>query len=124
MPFDVHVRGRILRITSWHESPRHEKWLDGWFESQFERKWRSLVARRLSHYCENGLPRNNKHKYRHIEGKLCEIKPTGQIRLLGGELQNEFCIVHALIKKEDALRRSDIDKAKEWLEKCYEERTG
>ena len=51
------------------------------------------------------------------------IKPTGQIRLLGGEFQNEFCIVHALIKKEDALRRPDIDKAKEWLEKCYEERT-
>ncbi|MDZ7759971.1 MAG: hypothetical protein U5L00_06915 [Desulfovermiculus sp.] len=122
MPVRVHYKGDKLKITSWHENHEKLEWLEEWFKSNVTSQGIKEVAITFRHYCENGLPRNNIQKFRHIDGKLCEIKKK-QIRLLGREFKDEFCIVDAKIKKKNNLPRNVIDNALILLEKCSNERS-
>lgn len=122
MPVLTHYEGEKLIISSWHENSEKLEWLEDWFRENVTPQGIREVAITLRHYCKHGLPRNNIQKFRHIEGKLCELKKK-QIRLLGREFKNEFCIVDARIKKKNNLSRRIIDNALTLLEKCSNERS-
>ncbi len=95
-----------------------EKWLDA---SRMDLKTRKKLVAQLTLYARHGLPKGNREKFRHVEGKICEIKPTSQIRLLGFEEGADFVIVCMDIKKANKLSPALIERAQR-LWRQYHER--
>lgn len=96
-----------------------EKWLA---KSRLDMKTMKKVVAQLTIYSKNGLPRANKEKFRHIQGKICELKPTSQVRLLGFEAHPDFIVVCMCVKKGQKLAPDLIAKAQGLRELYYAEK--
>jgi hypothetical protein len=101
---------RKLIIYYWSPSDPggFEKWMK---KTRLDMKVMKKIIAQLTIYSKNGLPRQNREKFRHVEDKICELKPTTQVRLLGFDDQSDFVIVCMDVKKTDKLSPALIEKA-------------
>jgi len=106
--FKDRPRKSIIYYWSLNDPDGFEKWLH---ESRLDIQVVKKTLSRLKSFSEHGLPKNNKEKFRHVEDKICELKPTSQVRLLGFEEGRDFIILCMEIKKKDKLSPVLIDKA-------------
>jgi hypothetical protein len=63
----------------------------------------------------------NKEKFKKVQDDLYEIKPSGQLRLLGFFAGADFIIVLCIRKKKEQLDQQDIDKAQSNIAECKKE---
>jgi phage-related protein len=77
----------------------------------------------LARHAKDGFPNNNE-KFKKLKGEkdLFEIKPTGQLRLLGCFADKNFVVVLCIKKKQDKISKADLKKAKTRLELYYAEK--
>ncbi|WP_041281831.1 type II toxin-antitoxin system RelE/ParE family toxin [Desulfohalobium retbaense] len=107
-----------MSIYFWSPDEAHgfSKWLA---TSRLDIKVKKKLLAQLAIFSTNGLPRTNKEKFRHVAGKICELKPTSQVRLLGFEVHPDFIIVCMGVKKKQKLAPELIAKAQQRRELYY-----
>jgi hypothetical protein len=110
-------RKLIIYYWSPNDADGFEKWMQ---KTRLDMKVMKKIIAQLTIYSTNGLPRANKEKFRHVEDKICELKPTAQVRLLGFDDGSDFVIVCMDIKKTDKLSPVLIAKAQK-LRILYDE---
>lgn len=82
---------------------------------------RKRICLYLKKYENAGFPAN-KEKFRYLEDRIWEIKPTTQLRLLGFfDNESRFVIVLCRKKKASKLPRKDIELAEKLRESYYEQ---
>lgn len=102
--------GTARKAIIYYWSPDNEDGFGKWlFDLDIQVKKKILIQIRQYSIC--GLPKNNREKFRHVEDKICELKPTSQVRLLGFEEGNDFVILCMEIKKRDKLSPTLIERA-------------
>lgn len=78
------------------------------------------IVKALTTYAANGFP-DNRQKFKPVEDRLYEIKPTSQLRMVGFFHGKDFVIVLCVRKKQDDLAPKDVKKAKKYRERFYAE---
>lgn len=105
------LSGIARKAIIYYWSPDDEDGFGKWFlglDIQVQKK----ILIQIRQYSVCGLPKNNREKFRHVEDKICELKPTSQVRLLGFEEGSDFVIVCMEIKKRNRLSPALIERAK------------
>lgn len=112
MPYKIYVQGPSLKIMQWAKT---KKDLEASFFDcpKVTEADKHKIAMSFKRYAINGLPKNNKQKYRHVKHNIFELKPTSQLRLLGFEGDKSFIVLFCIRKKDNKLNKNDIDKAQE-----------
>jgi phage-related protein len=114
MPYRVLFKGGECNIVHW--APREKDLLMEFCGCpQLSGKDKKKLVQFLDRVARCGLPKN-KEKYRHVEGKICELKPTNQLRLLGFNQENSFVVLFCIRKKKDKLSAQDKKRAQDLLE--------
>lgn len=113
------VRKVIIYYWSPHDADGFAKWMS---KSRLDKKVMKKIIAQLTIFSKNGLPRENVQKFRHVEDKICELKPTAQIRLLGFDDGADFVVVCMDVKKTDKLPPALIAKAQKLRSLYYEQK--
>lgn len=87
-------------------------------EGEHQVRTYGLIDRIVNH----GIPRNTE-KYKHLEGKIYEIKPYPQ-RLLCFQDGKDLIVTHCFTKKRQKTPRRQIEKAQRIYEQFIEETGG
>jgi len=116
-----HIKPSKRRASIYYWSPVDSKGFSKWMaKARLDMTTMKKMLAQLLIYSKTGLPRRNREKFRHVDGKICELKPTSQIRLLGFEDGSDFIIVATDVKKTNKLSLQCIDRAKKLREMYYE----
>lgn len=106
----VPVLERACSLYFW--SPDDLEGFGHWLkESRLDLPNKKKILAQLCMYSRHGLPKSNREKFKHIVDKICELKPTAQVRLLGFEDGADFVILCMDIKKTQKLSPAVIEKA-------------
>ncbi|MFA7167173.1 MAG: type II toxin-antitoxin system RelE/ParE family toxin [Desulfoplanes sp.] len=117
--FKASDRKLIIYYWSPNDADGFEKWMN---KTRLDMKVMKKIIAQLTIYSKNGLPRKNREKFRHVEDKICELKPTVQVRLLGFDDHPDFIVVCMDVKKTDKLSPALIASAQKLRSLYYEKK--